>query len=62
MDDLVKPDEMGALLDLSRRKLSDLAARGLLEKEGRGQYRIASNAKYVRHLRTIAAARGGGRR
>lgn len=59
MNDLLKPDEMGTLLGLSRRKVSDLAARGLLEKAERGQYRLASIAKYVAHLRTVAAARGG---
>lgn len=57
--DLLKADDMATLLGLSRRKVSDLAARGLLTRTSRGQYELASIRLYVSHLRTIAAARGG---
>lgn len=50
---------MALLLGLSRRKVSELAVRGLLTRTSRGQYELASIRLYVSHLRTIAAARGG---
>ncbi len=56
----VSARELGRLLGLSDRSVRDLAARGVVARDGRGRYPLeASVASYCAHLREMAAGRAG---
>ena len=58
-DKTVDAEELGSWLDVNPRRVRALAERGIVERTGRGAYRLrASVAAYVSHLREIAAGRG----
>lgn len=54
----VSATELGAMLDLSARRVRELAEAGVLRRHGRGRF-IADEARadYLRHLRETAAGR-----
>lgn len=54
----VSATELGALLDLSARRVRELAEAGVLRRHGQGRF-IAEEARadYLRHLRETAAGR-----
>jgi phage terminase Nu1 subunit (DNA packaging protein) len=58
-DKTVDAEELGSWLDVNPRRVRRLAERGIVERAGRGQYRLrASVAAYLGHLREVAAGRG----
>jgi len=60
VSDTVSARELGAYLGLSDRSVRELAARGIIERVGRGRYQLADCVlRYCGHLREVAAGRGG---
>lgn len=58
--DQVTAAELGRFLGLSDRGVRDLAAKGTIERAGRGRYPLQASAQaYCAHLREVAAGRGG---
>ena len=55
----VSATELGAMLDMSARRVRELAEAGVIRRHGRGRF-IAeeASAHYLRHLRETAAGRG----
>lgn len=60
MPSLVSTRDLAALLGVSTRTITDLAAREIVIKAERGRYNLeASVTAYCNHLREVAAGRGG---
>jgi len=51
--------QISALLDMTPKRVQELARAGVLEKSGRGQYRLESITAYITYLRGTAGATGG---
>ncbi|GEO99509.1 hypothetical protein GCM10007887_24240 [Methylobacterium haplocladii] len=54
-------ERIAAAFDLSSRRVSQLAEKGIVVRVGRGRFDLdASTLNYIRHLREVAAGRGEG--
>lgn len=57
---IVSSAVLAQLFDCDEKTIRNLAARGIVVKKGRGEYIVAQSIRnYVRHLRDVAAGRGG---
>lgn len=60
MTDLVGADVLAEWLGVHRRTVTDLAQRGIVIREKRGQYRLQESVRrYCTHMQEMAAGRGG---
>lgn len=60
LPEVVTGAQMAVILGMSRRTMLDLAARGVLARTHRGQYRLLDSLhRYHRHLRDQATGRAG---
>jgi len=58
--DVVSTDELGALLGVTARTVTELGRRGIIRRAGRGRWPLAESIRlYCEHLRETAAGRAG---